>query len=206
MKTIEKLEGVHNIDSIMEILKIKRNTAIKIISSLRKEGYIKTKQTKSKKRIYYISRMNKIGGKSYYDIINKYSPVKVSESEIYKIYGREPALEEALIYAIKTKNLRLILASLSLFKHIKNWRLLFNLAKKNHDERKVNALYDLSRKFIKTRRMDKRFRNKYLPKKEKYIYIIDKLKSNNFKEIEKTWRVYLPFNSSDLEDYKNDKY
>ncbi len=203
---IEKLEGLRNIESVMSILKVKKSTAIKLISLLRKEGYIKTKQTSKKKRVYYISMQNKIGGKSYYDIINNYSPIKLSESEIYKIYGREPSLEETLIYAIKTKKLRVISASLSLFKHINNWTLLYDLAKKNQAKRKVGALYDLSRKFVKTRSMSKKFRSSSLPAKEdKYVYIIDGLESKDFKEIEKTWRIYLPFNLSDLEEYKTKK-
>ncbi len=205
-KLVNKLEGIQNIESVMSILKIKKSTAIKLISLLRKAGYVKTKQTSKKKRVYYISMQNKIGGKSYYDIINNYSPIKLSEAEIYKIYGREPSLEETLIYAIKTRKLRVISAAISLFKHINNWVLLYDLARKNQAERKVGALYDLSRKFIKTRRMSKKFRNSSLPSKEdKYIYIIEDLESKDFKEIEKTWKVYLPFNLSDLEEYKNKK-
>ena len=203
IKIVEKLEGIYNIKSVMSILKIQKSTAIKVISILRKNGYVKTKQTNKKNRVYYISKFNKIGGKSYYDIINKHSPIKLSESEVYKIYGREPSLEETLIYAIKTKSVRVILAALSLFKYINNWTLLYNLAKKNQAERKIGALYDLSRKFMRTRRMNKRFIQNSLPKKEDgYIFIIDSLQSKDFKEIEKLWKVYLPFNSSDLEDYK----
>jgi len=203
LKTVEKLEGIQNIESIMAALKVKKNTALNIISILRKGGYIKTKQTSKKKRIYYISKLNKIGGKSYFEIINEISPVKVSESEIYKIYGRVPSLEETFIYAIKTKNLRVILAALSLFKHINNWTLLYELGKKNQVERKIGALYDLSKLFMRVRRMKLKFRKNSLPKKtESYIYIIDDFQSKDFKEIEHTWKVYLPFNKADLEDYK----
>jgi hypothetical protein len=34
------------------------------------------------------------------------------------------------------------------------------------------------------------------------VYIVDNLKSKEFSDIGETWRVYLPFNSADLEDYK----
>lgn len=202
-KIVEKLEGIHMIESVASTLKMKKSTAIKVISLVRKEGYVKTKQTSKKKRVYYISRLNKIGGKSYYDILNEHSPVKLSESEVYKVYGREPSLEETLIYAIKTKNIRVILSALALFKHIHNWSLLYELAKKNQAERKVGVLYDLARKYMRTRRMNKVFRRNVLPKKEsKYSYIIEGLQSKDFKEIEETWKVYVPFNASDLENYK----
>lgn len=206
MKTdelLQKLEGIQSVESVMNILNIKRTTAIKLVSMLKKKGYVKTKQTNKKKRIYYISRLNSIGGKSYYDIINNISPIKISESEIYKIYGREPSLEETLVYAIKTKKLRAIMASLALFKYIKDWKLLLGLAKKNKVEREVGALYDLARKIIRTRRMSKRFRQSSLPSKEdKYIYIIEGLKSKDFKKIERLWKVHLPFNKADLEEYQ----
>ena len=96
-----------------------------------------------------------------------------------------------------------ILASLALFKRINNWTKLYRLAKENHIEKQVGALYDLTREIIKVRKMKVRFRNNSLPKKEnKFEYIIPKLKSKDFKKIEKLWKVYLPFNKEDLEEYK----
>lgn len=204
---VQKLEGIQRIETVAKILNVKKSTAIKIMSILRKNKYVKTIQTSKKKRIYYISRKYPVGGKSYYEIINSISPMKLADPEPYKILGREPSLEETLVFAIKTNSVRAILASLALFKRINNWNELLAIAKKNKAERKVGALYDLARKVIRTRKMSKGFRNKALPsKKAKYIYIISPYKSKDFKEIEKTWRVYLPFNKVDLEDYIYDKY
>lgn len=201
-EAIRRVEGVQSVESIMQILKVDRTKAMKFISSLRRKGYVKTKQTSSKKRIYYISLQNKLGGKSYYEIINENSPVKLSEPEIYKIYGRVPSFEETLIYAIKTRKLRVILASLSLFKNIKNWKLLNELARENRVERFVGALYDLSRLVMKVRRMNGLFRNGILPKNDvEFVYLIQDLKSKDFIGIEKTWKVYLPFNMADLSEY-----
>lgn len=202
LQLINKINGVQTIQSIMKILDINRRQAIDQVSKLRKAGYVKTRRISNGKRIYHISKQNLIGGMSYYDVINKYAPVKLSESQIYKIYGRDPSLEETLIYAIKTKKLRVILASLNLFKHIKNWNLLKRLSKKNHVEKIVGALYDLSRKIMKTRRMSEQTRTSCLPpKNEKFTYIISGLKSKDFEDIEETWKVYLPFNLKDFEDY-----
>lgn len=198
----KKLEGIHTIESIMSLLDVKRSTAIKDISILRKEGYVKTRYA-NKLRVYYIYRQNRIKGKSYYDIINENSPIKIVESDTYKIYGREPSLEETLVFAIKTRKLRVILAALALFKHIHDWATLLHLAKKESIKREVGALYDLSRKFMKIRKMGNRFRQNALPLKEdKYAHIMPKLESKDFKDIQKLWKVYLPFNSADLEDYK----
>lgn len=200
---LQKLAGIQTIESVMDILKIDKKMAVYYIHRLRKEGYVKTKKQSNNRRVYNISIDNKLGGKSYYDIINQYSPIKISSPIIYKIYGKEPSLEETLIYAIKTKSLRTILASLALFKKISNWADLYNLAKENHIEKQVGALYDLARQIMKVRRMTNKFRSSALPKKEyKFEYIIPELKSRDFIKIERIWRIYLPFNKKDLDEYE----
>tara|TARA_Y100000310_G_scaffold144893_3_gene144191 strand:+ start:15984 stop:16604 length:621 start_codon:yes stop_codon:yes gene_type:complete len=206
MKLIEllkKVEGVHTIDSIMSLLKLPKKKAIFQVYKLRKKGYVKTKRLNDNKRVYYISLDNKLGGIKYEEIINTYAPTKIVIPKNYYIYRKNPSLEETFVYAIKTKSFRTIFAALSLFKKIDNWKLLYQLAKDNHVERQVGALYEVARKIMKTRRIDKHFINKALPKKKyKFNYIIPKLKSKDFKSIETKWRIYLPFNYKDLEDYK----
>ncbi len=200
---LQKLVGIQTIESVMDILKADKRMAIYYIHRLRRDGYVKTRRQSNNRRVYNISLNNKLGGKSYYEIINQYSPLKISTSLIHKIYGKEPSLEETLIYAIKTKSLRTILASLALFKKIKDWVKLYDLAKENHIKRQVGALYDLARQIIKVRRMTNKFRSSALPKKgDKFEYIISELKSRDFTEIEKVWKMYLPFNKKDLEEYK----
>lgn len=199
---VHKLEGIHTLDSIASTLKVDKRTAANYISKLRKQGFIKTKRTSSGKRIYNISKLNILTGKSYYEVLNKISPTKISESEIYKIYGREITLEETLIYAIKTEKLRVILASLALFKQITNWTLLSELARKNKIQRQVCALYDLARSIIKVKKMSQQFKNTGVPKvNDAFVYLIDKLESKDFGKIQEKWKVYLPFNMADLQDY-----
>ena len=203
IELLQKLAGIQTIESVMDILKVNKRMAIYYVYSLRRDGYVKTRRQSNNRRVYNISLDNKLGGKSYYDIINVYSPIKISTPIIHKIYGKEPSLEETLIYAIKTKSLRTILASLALFKKISNWVELYGLAKENHIERQVGALYDLARQIMKVRRMANKFRGSALPKEGyKFEYIIPELKSRDFTEIEKMWKIYLPFNKKDLEEYK----
>ena len=200
---LKKLEGVQTIDSASNILKTSKDKAIYYLFRLRKEGYVKTKRLSNNKRVYNISFENKLKGTSYFEIINKYSPVKISTPTTYKIYGKCPSLEETLVYAIKTGSLRTILASLALFKKITNWSELYQLSKKNRIERQVGALYELAKKIMKVRSMPDRFRNNALPGKEyNFEYTIHGLSSKDFKGIEETWKIYLPFNKNDLSDYK----
>lgn len=200
---LQKVAGIQTIVSVMDILKVDKKMAIYYLHRLRKEGYVKTRRQSNNKRVYNISLENKLGGKSYYDIINLYSPIKISTPLVHQIYGKEPSLEETLIYAIKTKSLRTILASLALFKKISNWVELYNLAKENHIERQVGALYDLARQIMKVRRMTKKFRSSALAKEEyEFEYVVLGLRSKDFINIEKIWKIYLPFNKKDLEEYK----
>ena len=200
---LQKLAGIQTIESVMDILKVDKRMAIYYLHRLRKDGYVKTRRQSNNRRVYNISLDNKLGGKSYYDIINQYSPIKISTPFTHKIYGKEPGLEETLIYAIKTKSLRTILASLALFKKISNWVELYNFAKENHIERQVGVLYDLARQIMKVRKMTNKFKSSALSKKEyKFEYVIPRLKSKDFTEIEEVWKIYLPFNKKDLEEYK----
>ena len=94
------------------------------------------------------------------------------------------------------------MASLALFKKIADWKSLYHLAKENHLERQVGALYDLARSIMKVRKMSLKFRNNSLPKeKYKYDYIIPGLNSRDFENIEQIWKIHLPFNKKDLEEY-----
>ena len=206
MKTTEvlqKIHGIQTIGSVMKILEVTKKKAIYYITRLRREGYVRTKAIEDKTRVYNISSANKFKGKSYYDIINENSPIQISSRNVHYIYGKELTIEEALIFAVRSKSLRLILASLALFGKVKDWPLLHKAAKQNQVERQIGALYDLARKTLKTRKMPKRFRNNCLPKKAyPFEYTIEGLRSKDFKEIESTWRIYLPFNKKDLEEYK----
>lgn len=203
---LKKLEGVHTIESVMSVLNVDKQKAIYYIYRLRKNGYVKTKRTSENKRIYHVSFENKLGGCSYIDIINKYSPLKVASSENYRIYGKSPTLEETLVYAIKSKDFRVLLASLSLFRRIKNWPELYNMAKASNIKRQIGVLYDIAKGITRVRKMARGFRNNILPKgNEKYEFIIEGLKSEDFKDIEKLWRIYIPFNKKDLEDYKKQR-
>jgi len=199
---LKKIEGIQTIKTIMEILGVDKKKAIYYIHRLRKGGYVRTKAASDKSRIYYIFRKNRLGGISYYEIINKYSPIILAESSFYKIYGRVPSLEETLIFAIKTKKIRVIIAALSLFKHIKNWTLLGKLTRKNKVERSVGALYDLSRRVMKTKKMSRQLRNSILPKNSRYAYMIDGFKSKDYQDLEETWKIRIPLNKRDLDEYR----
>ena len=100
------------------------------------------------------------------------------------------------------ESFRTILAALALFKKIDNWVELYHLAKENHRQRQVGALYDLARQIMKVRKMSHTFRSRSLPGKgHTFRYVIPGLRSKDFINIEKKWKMYLPFNKQDVEEY-----
>ena len=202
-RLVQKLAGTHTIASAMKLLNIDRNKAIYHIHRLRKQGYVKTRRNAEGKRVYYISLDNKLGGKSYIDVINENSPIKLYSSKDFKIYGVAPSLEDALIYSLKSQDFRMILAGLALFKRIFHWKELYLLAKADNLKRQIGALYEVSKKAMKVRKMPKLFIRNSLPGKyDKFVYVIKGLKSRDFRDIEKKWKVYIPFNIADLMEHK----
>src|SRR3989344_7552830 len=203
LRIAERLKGRWTVETLRKELGVSRNKAIYMIHRLRKLGYVKTWYGRNKVRVYYISLENQSHKKSYTDVINKYAPVGLAEWQTHYVYGREITAEEALIYALKKRDVRYTIASLALFRHIKDWSALYALAKKEGVVREIAALYDIARLFLKKlRKMPARFYNLALKDRGSFEYIIDKLSSDDFKSIEKKWKVYIPLNASDLSEYK----
>ena len=191
-------------DTIAKRRGISRRTAINLIWILRKKGLVETGYGKRKIRLYRIRAIKKpdIGFKGLYDIINENSKVKVFAKEQHRIHGHKLTIEEAIIRAIEEEDFRTILAALGLFNKIKDWSRLLKFAKKEKLTRKVGALYDVARTAIKVKRIDKRIRKALLKGTVGDKYIVKKIRSADFKDIEKEWNVFIPFNKADLGVYK----
>ena len=207
MKSIEiakKLEGLNTLKMVKDRLKVKKSTAVKMLSLLRKEGFVETSGGGKKPRLYKINPL-RVAGKEHlglYDIINKYSKVKLWEPYKHKVMDRVFSVEEAIPMAIKEGNFRLTLATLGLFNFVKDWAKLNYFAKKYNARKEVGLLYDVARSYMKTRKMDERTRKSLLIGKIRRRFIIKHAKSKDFKDIEKVWNVYVPFNKADLTRYK----
>lgn len=202
----ESLQGFYTLETLADRLNITPTKAVYVVHRLRKLGFVKTSYGAGKKRVYQISLKNKQKGISYAEKINEAlsnPAIQVMESNSYYVYGRTPSYEEALIYAIKQKDVRYLIASLALFKKISNWSYLYKLAKKEGLLPQIVALYEIARKNVrKIRKMPRRFLNQTRKIKTRKIeYIIKPISSDDFKSVEKKWRVYIPLNQSDLEEY-----
>ncbi|MDI6738010.1 MAG: hypothetical protein QME12_05870 [Nanoarchaeota archaeon] len=203
LETARKLEGLHTAEDISIARGISQKKAIELIYRMRKKGFVKTQGGGKQKRFYYISPEGVSGGTSYYDIINKYAPIgaRVQPIRDYKVHGRRITNEEALVFAIESDSIRAIIAALSLFKHITKWALLSRLAR-GELKREVCALYEVARSIMRVRKMPEQFKKSANPhKKDRYAYIIPKMSSDDFNKIERRWKVRIPLNNADLEEY-----
>ena len=203
-KLSKALEGLNTIESIKRKLNVKRATAIKYIHLLRKKGLVETKVGSKKIHLYNIKRIPiiNIGNPGFYEILNKNSSIKINPPYEHRVIGRKISIEETIAWAASTDNIRIHIAVLALFNKVINWSELYKWAKIYGVRRKVGALYDIARTILKTRRMDLRIRKKLLSVKNEDKYLIHNIKAKDFKEIEKTWKIYIPFNRKDLERYK----
>ncbi len=201
----KKLSGLQTASTISKNLGVEKRTAVNYAWRLRKEGYLTSTGGGRSIKFYRISPLKFKGKKGYslYGLINKYSRVKLNTSKDYIIHAkREPPPEEILVRAISSNEYRLMIASLALFNKINNWSNLRILAEEYKIGRNVGALYDVARKFIRVRRMDEKTRKALLKSNGKKFLFGYKIKSKNFQDIEKRWRVFIPINKHDMEIYK----
>jgi hypothetical protein len=90
-----------------------------------------------------------------------------------------------------------ILASMRLFSHIKDWKKLYRLAKEKDCWQQVGALYDVARMYFKVRRMPAVYAHSHGVKRKALIPPYP-TKEPLFYPIERRWRVSIPFRKADL--------
>ncbi|MGM5484343.1 MAG: hypothetical protein ACQEP1_00520 [Nanobdellota archaeon] len=149
-------EGKYTVETFAEENGLSRQAALNKLSRLRKEGHVKTSGGGSQKRIYTISKRKLKRTNGFYDIINRYSPIKLVPKFEHEVKGRY-TIEHAIIDGISIGDSRTLEATKHLFRHVKNWKRLFDLAKKHNKVKKVKELYWKARKTTKCRRIPARY-------------------------------------------------
>ncbi len=195
---LKKIEGLRTIEELCDLLRLKRQSVLNKLSQLKKQGYISVSGGRDQKRIYKITTYKQTKSRGMFDIINKYSKIKVFPSFKHVAHGKY-GIENALIDAIKLKNRRTLLAALSLFNHVRNWKRLSLLAKKYDIQVELGCLYDLARRSIKTRRMPKNIYDSLKSKKSRKTIRISQEKSDM---VDKEWNCQIPFSRGDLKRLK----
>lgn len=197
LETLKKLEGLQMKEDIAKILNVKKSTTNNIITKLKKQGHLSVYFKKSPRMYKITTTIQRPGQKGMYDWINKYSDKKIREPFDHQVHGQYGP-EEALVESVDTGSIRILLNSLKLFNHIKDWSKLYNLSKKNNSWRKIGALYDVARKYYKVRRFPKKYLKSF--NNYEWLKMTDLNQRNNFPEIQNKWKVYIPFNEHDIKE------
>ncbi|MBI4979960.1 MarR family transcriptional regulator [Candidatus Woesearchaeota archaeon] len=196
---LRTLQGLHTVETVAEALNLGSQSALNLLSRLKKEGYVTVSGGGKQKRLYKITiTIQRPRSQGMFDILNKYSPMKLMPWFDHQVHGPYGA-EEALIDAIETRSFRAILASLRLFNHITDWPKLYRLAKEKDCWQKVGALYDVARMFFRVRKMPNRYAK--IGKFNRWV-TFTRLRKKNFLPIASKWKVYLPFNPKDVEEIR----
>jgi len=195
---LQKLEGLQTIETAAEALNIKKQSALNLISKLKKEGYVTTTGGRNQKRLYKITtRKQRKRDYGMFDIINKYSPMKLApwyDHQVHGIYTEE----DALIDAIQTQSFRAILASMRLFNHINDWPKLYKLAKEKNCWQQIGALYDISKMYFRVKKMPLRYQHKKFIKKQ---FLIKRYNTTEkiYYPIKNKWNIEIPFQIGDMQ-------
>ena len=195
---LRKLEGLHTVETAAAAAKLSRQSAINLLSKLKKEGYVTVSGGGKQPRLYKVTmRKQRPRDNGMFVIINKYSPMKLSpwyDHQVHGTYGPE----EALVDALQTQSFRVILASMRLFNHITDWPKLYRLSKEKNVWQKVGAVHDTAMHVIRVRRMPKAYKAPTHAKKQ--FLIRDYLtKEPALLPVEDKWKVAIPFRKGDLE-------
>ena len=203
-RIIKRIEGLQTVSTISKKLGVGRKTAIQYVSFLRKKGLAETIHGGRAIRSYRISRVPLIknGNPGYYETLNKNSPIKIWEPYEHRIIGRKISVEEVIAWGASTRENRVHVAVLALFNKVRDWSRLYSWAVYFNSRRKVGALYDVARTFMRVRRMDGRIRKKLLEAKNEERYMLPRLHSKNYQDIEKRWKVFIDLNRADLMRYR----
>ena len=149
LELLKKLEGLKTIDSICENLNISRQSAINLMSRLKKQGHVKSMGGGRRIRLYNIT-VTKQWPRSLgmFDMINRHARHKVLEWYDHQVHGKY-TVEDAIIDAIEKRSYRLLRATVFSFNHVTDWPRLYRLANDKNLWQHVGALYDVARRITR---------------------------------------------------------
>ncbi|MFH0876241.1 MAG: hypothetical protein V1859_09965 [archaeon] len=149
-------EGKYTAETFAKEQNLTRQSALNLLSKLKKQGYVNVSGGGRQKRIYSISQRQKKKQNGFYSIVNRYSPDKLNPAFEHYTYGFY-SVEHAIIDGLKIGDIRTRRAIYYLFLHIISWKRLFSLAKKDNLTKEIIKLYHEARKYTKCKSMPKRY-------------------------------------------------
>jgi len=150
------LDGKYTLETFARKRGLTKPSALNLLAKLKNSGYAEVSGGGRQKRIYTLYKTPKRKTNGFYDLINKYSPEKLQPKFEHYVFGKY-TIEQAIIDGLKIGDIRTLEATMRLFRQIKNWKKLFDLARKEKLTQKLISLYVQARKKIKCKTMPKRY-------------------------------------------------
>jgi hypothetical protein len=153
---MELIEGKFTVERFAKEYGLNRQSAINLLSKLKKRGFVRVSGGGRQKRIYTVSRFSKKPTNGFYDMVNKYSPEKLQPRFEHYVLGRY-TVEHAIIDGIRLKDSRTLEATAHLFRHVEDWKRLFDLAKKYGLKDDIIKLYNHAKESTRCKRIPERY-------------------------------------------------
>ena len=149
-------EGKYTVETFAKEQKIQRQSALNLLSKLKRQHLVQVSGGGKQKRIYTITKTQQTPENGFYTIVNKYSPEKLVPQFKHHVIGTY-TIEHAIIDGLKIGDVRTLDATMHLFRHVTNWKRLFDLAKKHNITQQLDALYAKARVTTKCKTMPLRY-------------------------------------------------
>lgn len=152
------LTGKFTIKTYAEKNNLTRQSAINKLSKLKKQGYLSVTGGGKQPRIYTIKKLPSKPANGFYNIVNKHSKEKLVPKFKHRVVGNY-TIEHAIIDGINIGDKRTLEATAQLFNQVKNWKRLFDLAKKHDKVEETKNLYKKARNKYKVRKIPKKYQD-----------------------------------------------
>lgn len=151
------MERIYTVEKFAEEKKIRKQSALNLLCKLKKQGLVHVSGGGKQKRLYKIFSTPKRNTNGFYEIINKYSPEKLVPRFQHYVYGKY-TVEHAILDGLKINDIRTREATMHLFRNVKDWKLLFNLAEKEKLKKELIILYQEAKKKTRVKKMPTRYK------------------------------------------------
>ena len=148
--------GKYTVETFARERNLSRQTAINLLSKLKKKGLARATGGGKQVRIYTITRKPEKETNGFYDIVNRYSPIKLTPSFQHYTHGRY-TVEHAIIDGLRMNDARTIDAIMHLFRHVTSWKRLMSLAKKQGLQKELLRSYNHAKNKTRVKSMPRRY-------------------------------------------------
>src|SRR3989344_3521558 len=106
MRLLYRLEGLQTVETVAREVGMTRQSALNLLTRLKRQGHVTVQGGGKRKRMYKITmRKQRKRDPGMFDILNKYSPMKLAPWYDHQVHGHYGP-EEALVDAVQTGSFR----------------------------------------------------------------------------------------------------